>query len=158
MPGSGRSPGVGNGNPIQYSCLENPVDTGAWQTIVHNVAESQTRLSANTHTHPYGTGGFSDCCCLESLFWRGFYVFLFYFFLRFDPVNSYLRVDNLTLGFVKVRTEWQQVTPPLALRRLELLYLYIVGKLRVKTIRYLESSIELLRRVGQAQWNLSQEK
>ena len=30
MPGSGRSPGVGNGNPIQYSCLENPVDTGAW--------------------------------------------------------------------------------------------------------------------------------
>ena len=83
-------------------------------------------------------------------FLERFLCFSVLIFLRFDPVNSYLRVDNLTLGFVKVRTEWQQVTPPLALRRLELLYLYIVGKLRVKTIRYLESSIELLRRVGQA--------
>ena len=35
MPGSGRSPGVGNGNPLQYSCLENPVDRGAWRAIVH---------------------------------------------------------------------------------------------------------------------------
>ena len=35
MPGSGRSPGVGNGNPLQYSCLENPVDRGTWRAIVH---------------------------------------------------------------------------------------------------------------------------
>ena len=35
---SGRSPGVGNGNPLQYSCLENPLDRGAWQAIVHGVA------------------------------------------------------------------------------------------------------------------------
>ena len=35
MPGSGRSPGVGNGNPLQYSCLENPVDRGAWRAIVY---------------------------------------------------------------------------------------------------------------------------
>ena len=40
IPGSGRSPEVGNGNPLQYSCLENPVDRGARQTIVHRVAES----------------------------------------------------------------------------------------------------------------------
>ena len=45
IPGSGRSPGEGNGNPLQYSCLENPVDRGAWWATVHGVAKSQTRLS-----------------------------------------------------------------------------------------------------------------
>ena len=42
--GSGRSPGGGNGNPIQYSCLENSMDRGAWRATVHRDAESQTRL------------------------------------------------------------------------------------------------------------------
>ena len=42
--GSGRSPGEGNGNPLQYSCLENPMDTGAWQFTVHDVVKSWTRL------------------------------------------------------------------------------------------------------------------
>ena len=42
IPGSGRSPGVGNGNLLQYSCLGNPMDRGAWQAIVHGVAESWT--------------------------------------------------------------------------------------------------------------------
>ena len=42
IPGPGRSPGVGNGNPLQYSCLENPMDRGAWQVIVHRVAKIQT--------------------------------------------------------------------------------------------------------------------
>ena len=45
IPGLGRSPGEGNGNPLQYSCLENPMDGGAWQAIVHGVTNSQTRLS-----------------------------------------------------------------------------------------------------------------
>ena len=45
IPGSGRSPGEGNGNPLQYSCLENPMDGGAWQAIIHRVAKSQTQLS-----------------------------------------------------------------------------------------------------------------
>jgi len=40
IPGSGRSPGKGPGNPLQYSCLENPMDRGAWQVIVHRVAKS----------------------------------------------------------------------------------------------------------------------
>ena len=40
IPGSERSPGVGNGNPFQYSCLENPMDRGAWEATVHGVAES----------------------------------------------------------------------------------------------------------------------
>ena len=40
-PGSGRSPGEGNGNPLKYSCLENPMERGAWWAIVHRVAKSQ---------------------------------------------------------------------------------------------------------------------
>ena len=43
--GSGRSPGEGNGNPLQYSCLENPMDRGAWQATVHEVSKSQIQLS-----------------------------------------------------------------------------------------------------------------
>ena len=42
IPGSGRSPGGGNGNPLQYSSLENPTDRGAWQATVHGVEESDT--------------------------------------------------------------------------------------------------------------------
>ena len=45
IPGSGRPPGEGNGNPLQYSCLENPMDGEAWWAIVHGVAKSRTRLS-----------------------------------------------------------------------------------------------------------------
>ena len=50
IPGSGRSPGEGNGNPLQYSCLENPMDGGAWWATVHEVAKSQTGLSDFTLT------------------------------------------------------------------------------------------------------------
>ena len=50
IPGSGRSPGEGNGNTLQYSCLENPMDGGAWWATVHGVAKSQTRLSDFTHS------------------------------------------------------------------------------------------------------------
>ena len=42
IPGSGRSLGIGNGNPLQYSCLETSMDLGAWQAIVHGIAESWT--------------------------------------------------------------------------------------------------------------------
>ena len=51
IPGSGRYPGEENGNPLQYSCLENPMDRGAWQIMVHRVAKSQTLLKRlSTHT------------------------------------------------------------------------------------------------------------
>ena len=50
IPGSGRSPGEGHGTPLQYYCLENPMDIEAWRAIVHRVAKSQTRLkSLSTH-------------------------------------------------------------------------------------------------------------
>ena len=45
IPGSGSSPGEGNGNPLQYSCLENPKDGGAWWALVHGVTKSRTQLS-----------------------------------------------------------------------------------------------------------------
>ena len=45
IPGLGRSPGEGNGNPLQYSCLENPTDGGTWWATVHGVAKSWTQLS-----------------------------------------------------------------------------------------------------------------
>ena len=44
IPGLGRSPGEGNGNSLQYSCLENPMDRGAWRATVDRVVKSQTRL------------------------------------------------------------------------------------------------------------------
>ena len=45
IPGLGRSPGEGNGNPLQYSCLENSMDRGAWWSLIHGVAKSWTGLS-----------------------------------------------------------------------------------------------------------------
>ena len=56
FPGSRRSPGIGNGNPLQYSCLENSMDRGAWRTTVHKVTKNWTQLSAqHTHTHTHKT-------------------------------------------------------------------------------------------------------
>ena len=55
IPESGWSPGGGHGNPLQYSCLENPVDRGAWWATVHSVTKSQTRLKRlSTHTKENG--------------------------------------------------------------------------------------------------------
>ena len=49
----GRSPGVGNGKPLLYSCLENAMDRGAWRAIVHRVAKIQTRLSDGAGSKKY---------------------------------------------------------------------------------------------------------
>ena len=56
IPGSGRLPGEGNGNPLQYSCLENTMDRGAWWATVHGITKSWTRLSTqhtifNSHSY-----------------------------------------------------------------------------------------------------------
>jgi len=56
IPVSGRCPGRGRGNPLQYYCLENPMDRGAWWAIVHRVVKSHTQLKqliTHTHTHTY---------------------------------------------------------------------------------------------------------
>ena len=57
IPGSGRSSAEGNGNPLQYSCLENPMDGGDWGSTVHGVAKTWTRLSNFTLDFP---GGLDD--------------------------------------------------------------------------------------------------
>ena len=53
IPGLGRSPREGNGKPLQYPCLENPMDRGAWQVAVHEVARSRTRLSDWAYIYVY---------------------------------------------------------------------------------------------------------
>ena len=66
IPESGRSPGEGNGNPLQYSCLENSMEGGAWQATVHGVAKSWTRLSDFTFTFT-----FSGVHRYERIWWKG---------------------------------------------------------------------------------------
>ena len=51
IPGPGRSPGEGNDNPFQYTCLGNPMDTGTWWATVHGVTELDTTKQVSTHAH-----------------------------------------------------------------------------------------------------------
>ena len=97
IPGSGRSPGEGNGNPLQYSCLENPKDRGAWWASVHGVAKSRTRLSDWT----------------ELNWWYDVsnhypqHPFFFFFFFVFS-LRWYLRRDLWLFGWV---TLFSMVSP-----------------------------------------------
>ena len=65
--GSGRSPGGGNGNPLQYSCLGNPMDRGAWRATVHGVAKSWTRLSTHTYSGTFSSVQFSHSVVSDSV-------------------------------------------------------------------------------------------
>ena len=56
IPGLGRSPGEGNGKPLQYSYLENSTGRVTWRATVHGVSESWTQLRAHTHTHAHVVG------------------------------------------------------------------------------------------------------
>ena len=84
--GLGRSPGEGNGNPFQYSCLENSMDGGAWQAIVHGVAKSQTRLATSLH--------------LASLLL--FRLYFFFFFLSLNTVPQ----ANITVVLRKSKGQY----------------------------------------------------
>ena len=76
IPGSGRSPGRGNGNPLQYSCLENSMDRGTWYATVHGAAESRTRLSDLAHTHAIGLYGAAGHSVFAVYSWTGAAYFL----------------------------------------------------------------------------------
>ena len=70
IPGLGRCPGGGNGTPLQYSCLDNSMNRGAWRAIVHGVTKSQTQLSDFNFHFPLscvgeGNGNPFQCSCLE---------------------------------------------------------------------------------------------
>ena len=87
IPGSGRSLGEGNGNPLQYYCLENPMDGEAWKATVHRVTKSRTRLSDFTSLH------FTSC---EVLSPADIYVYILinvfyvkYFSILIEIINSW---------------------------------------------------------------------
>ena len=67
MPGSGRSPGEGNGNPFQYSCLENSMGRGAWRDTVHGVTRVRHKWATDTNTG--WIGRLSGCCLAGGMFW-----------------------------------------------------------------------------------------
>ena len=69
-PGSGRSPGGGHGNLLQYSCLENPMDRGAWWGAVHGVTKSMARLSDFTVTFHFHALEKEMATCSSILAWR----------------------------------------------------------------------------------------
>ena len=74
IPGSGRSPGGGNGNPLQYSCLENPMDRGAWWATAHGVTQSQACLPTHAHekqaSPSHGKGPDRPSACVSGLLQR----------------------------------------------------------------------------------------
>ena len=101
IPGSGRSPGEGNGcYPLQYSCLENPMDRGAWRTAVHSVAKSQTWLS-DRHFH------FDICVYTQSIsaykYWKPWFHFDTFSFVSipriFPSLFLFLNLYLLSLTF-----------------------------------------------------------
>ena len=71
IPGLGITLGEGNGNPLQYSCLENPMDQGAWWATVHGVSKSRTQLNDFTTLHYYawvGAGSIWEICIPSAQF------------------------------------------------------------------------------------------
>ena len=84
IPGSGRSPGGQHGNPLQYACLENPMDRGAWWAVVQRAAKSETRLSTHAMTN-YMEYFFQVFIFHPLIFWVKY---LFTFFC--PPKNSLL--------------------------------------------------------------------
>ena len=94
VPGLGRSPGKGNGNLLQYSCLEKPIDGGAWQATVHGVTKSQPRLSDFTFTFISSV----HSCSIHSFWWH-FYIYLFDHMIKSLLLDSKLSLRKATIYF-----------------------------------------------------------
>ena len=100
IPGLGRSPGRGHGNPLQYSCVENPMDRGAWWATVHGVVKIRTQLSDWADTHFYqqsfhGSLGVFVACTIIRLQSR---IHMFSVCYSNTPLHStkiYIRLDSL---------------------------------------------------------------
>ena len=69
IPGLGRVPGEGNGNPLQYSCLRNPMDRRAWQATVHGVARVRPDLATKPHTHLFSPNLFPNFTDTSHIIW-----------------------------------------------------------------------------------------
>ena len=107
IPGPGRSPGGGHGNPLQCSCLENPMDRGAWRVMVHGVTKSWTRLK-RLSTHAGESFGFWETVCDKG---KGKHHRLklaefFFFFFRerqkdwSGPKSALVHIDMLAFSFM----------------------------------------------------------
>ena len=106
IPGLGRSPGGGYGNPLQYSCLENPIDRGAWWATVHGVAKSQTGLSTAHSTSFTYKDEFKPCfftCVLTyiNLLWHLCYTYVY------THWNHIIYVSYL-LDSKRLREDWKR--------------------------------------------------
>ena len=83
IPGLGRSPGGGYGNPLRYSCLENPMDKGAWQATVHRVAQSWTWLKwLSRHKYVYAIYIYSFSYSFPLWFIIGYWIYLLVLYSR----------------------------------------------------------------------------
>ena len=111
IPGWERSPGEGNGNPLQYSCLENPMDRGAWWASVHGVAKSWTRLSDFTFTFIIYMRSiyFVECISTSFLFIAKKYsiewIYLIYSSIRYSAfifvpfiISTFLLMNNAAMN------------------------------------------------------------
>ena len=98
IPGSGRSPGEGNGDPLQYSCLGNPMDRGPWQVAVHRVSKNWIRLSDSTTTSRRTTWVASRCRTF-----RDSILFLnpIYFYLAWYPGPTQLALQWRILKYLE---------------------------------------------------------
>ena len=95
VPGLGRSPGQGHGNPHQYSCLENPMDRGIWWTTVHRVTKSRIQLKGlSTHMHRCYPYSYENCPIFGTTLQAGFQVLKDIFFMSFNRKNLSVRKDH----------------------------------------------------------------
>ena len=107
IPGSGGSPGEGKGSPLQHSCLENPVERGAWRAMVHRVAKSRIWLKHLACTHPLDQGPFVEktvfapLYCLCSLVKDQLTVFMWVHFW-----TLFCSTDLFVYSFVSTTLPW----------------------------------------------------
>ena len=98
IPGLGRAPGEGNGSPLQYSCLENALDGGAWQATVHGVAKSRTRLSDFTFTFTFTFRSYAQQ-------WNYWVIWQLYsYFLKESPYGSPQWQFTFLKNFIVLKT------------------------------------------------------
>jgi len=110
VPGSGRSPGIGNGYPLQYSCLENFIDRGAWWATTHGSPRVRHDWNTHTHTHTH-TREFQKICCYYIFKFSNFYLFLFcnsYLFANFCNCFCYWFLKHFYNNYFKILIGWFQ--------------------------------------------------